>query len=75
MRELPDPADARSPFEGKTGVIRIFHAFLGSCDGLADAWRNESAFRQELWLAAVLVPVARVVLTPVWAAILLPKPG
>jgi diacylglycerol kinase (ATP) len=47
-----------SPFKGKTGMIRIVHAFFNSVAGLEDAWRNESAFRQEILLAVVLVPVA-----------------
>lgn len=51
----------QSPFKGKTGLIRIVHAFFNSCAGLADAWRHESAFRQEILLAAILVPVALVV--------------
>ena len=59
MRKLPGPADGEtSPFKGKTGVVRIVHAFFNSCAGLADAWRNESAFRQEILLAAILIPVA-----------------
>ena len=49
---------AQSPFKGKTGLIRIVHAFFNSCAGLADAWRHESAFRQEILLAAILVPLA-----------------
>lgn len=47
-----------SPFKGKTGLVRIWHAFFNSCAGLADAWRHESAFRQEIMLAAALIPVA-----------------
>ena len=47
-----------SPFKGKTGLVRIWHAFFNSCAGLADAWRHESAFRQEILLAAALIPVA-----------------
>ena len=50
-----------SPFKGKTGLVRIFHAFFNSLAGLADAWRHESAFRQEILLAIVLIPVACVV--------------
>jgi diacylglycerol kinase (ATP) len=50
--------EAPSPFKGKTGVVRIWHAFFNSCAGLADAWRHESAFRQEIVLAAILVPAA-----------------
>lgn len=58
MHELPEEAQARSPFKGKTGLARLVNAFFNSCDGLADAWRHESAFRQELLLAALLVPTA-----------------
>src|SRR5687767_14622513 len=47
-----------SPFKGKTGLVRIWHAFFNSCAGLADAFRHESAFRQEILLSAVLIPVA-----------------
>ena len=57
-----DPGESRrepaSPFKGKTGLVRIWHAFFNSCAGLADAWRHESAFRQEILLAAILIPVA-----------------
>lgn len=47
-----------SPFKGKTGLVRIVHAFFNSIAGLKDAWRHESAFRQEVLLAAVLIPIA-----------------
>jgi diacylglycerol kinase (ATP) len=47
-----------SPFKGKTGLIRIVHAFFNSLAGLHDAWTHESAFRQEILLAIVLVPTA-----------------
>ncbi len=62
--EAAGGANARSPFKGKTGIRRIALAFLNSLDGLADAWRHESAFRQELLLAAVLLPVAFAVPMP-----------
>lgn len=39
-----------------TGVARIFRAFCFSLEGLAAAWRNEAAFRQETVLAGVLLP-------------------
>ena len=52
------PTLAEHPFKGRKGLARIVHAFFNSCAGLADACRNESAFRQELMLAAVLIPVA-----------------
>jgi diacylglycerol kinase (ATP) len=60
IREEAPEVEA-SPFKGKTGLIRIVHAFFNSCAGLSDAWRHESAFRQEILLAAILVPVALVV--------------
>jgi diacylglycerol kinase (ATP) len=47
-----------NPFKGKTGLTRLWHAFLNSCAGLDDAIRNESAFRQEVVLAAILLPIA-----------------
>jgi diacylglycerol kinase (ATP) len=60
---LAAPASAaeeltESPFKGKTGMVRILHAFFNSLAGLADAWRHESAFRQEILLAVVLIPAA-----------------
>lgn len=57
---------SESPFKGKTGLIRIVHAFFNSMAGLEDAWRHESAFRQEILLACVLVPLAS--FAPVTAA-------
>lgn len=60
-----------SPFKGKTGLIRIWHAFFNSCAGLADAFRHESAFRQEILLAAILIPAAFVLpVTPAERAML-----
>jgi diacylglycerol kinase (ATP) len=57
-RKDPIAAPEESPFKGKTGVIRIIHAFFNSLAGLRDAWRHESAFRQEVLLGAVLIPIA-----------------
>ena len=47
-----------SPFKGKTGLTRLRNAFFYSMAGLAAAYRNEDAFRQELRLAALLIPLA-----------------
>ena len=60
MLKPPEPVTelAESPFKGKKGLIRIVHAFFNSVAGLRDAWRNESAFRQEVLLAAIMVPIA-----------------
>jgi diacylglycerol kinase (ATP) len=53
-----EPTAGERRFKGRTGVARIGHAFFNSCTGLADAFRHESAFRQETVLAAILVPLA-----------------
>jgi len=49
--------EGESPFKGKTGVQRLINAARYSLEGLAAAARHEDAFRQELLLAAVLVPL------------------
>ena len=45
-------------FKGATGLRRVWNAFHYSCDGLRAAFTCEAAFRQELMLALVLVPLA-----------------
>lgn len=47
-----------NPHKGRTGLDRIRHAAGYSLDGLVSAYRGESAFRQETWLAVLLVPLA-----------------
>lgn len=47
-----------SPHKGKTGIRRLLNAFNYSRSGLKEAFRNEDAFRQEVLLAAVLIPLA-----------------
>jgi diacylglycerol kinase (ATP) len=47
-----------SPHKGKTGFRRIWNAFHYSLAGFQAAFHNEDAFRQELLLALILVPVA-----------------
>ncbi|HLQ01132.1 MAG TPA: diacylglycerol kinase [Burkholderiales bacterium] len=47
-----------SPFKGKTGIQRLWNALGYSLQGLASAFRHEDAFRQEVLLAALLVPAA-----------------
>lgn len=44
-----------------TGAARIFSAFRFSLNGLRIAYTQEAAFRQEIWLAAVLIPAAFIV--------------
>lgn len=43
---------------GYTGITRVVKAAGYSIRGFIAAWRYESAFRQELALAALMVPVA-----------------
>lgn len=44
--------------KGRTGIDRIFRAAGHSLAGLRAAYRGESAFRQEVWLASVMTPLA-----------------
>jgi len=46
-----------NPGKGRTGLRRLLEATRYSIAGLAEAARHEAAFRQELLLAAVLVPL------------------
>jgi len=47
-----------NPHKGNRGLTRAWHAAKNSWSGLAFAVREESAFRQELTLAAILIPLA-----------------
>ena len=47
-----------NPYKGRTGLDRIVRAAGYSMDGLALAYRGESAFRQETWAAVLLLPAA-----------------
>ena len=42
---------------GNTGIRRIINATFFSLAGFRAAWRDEAAFRQELMLCVVLVPL------------------
>jgi diacylglycerol kinase (ATP) len=44
--------------KGRSGVDRIVHAARNSINGLHAAYTGESAFRQETWLAVVMLPTA-----------------
>jgi len=43
---------------GKTGLVRVMDAFGYSMKGLAACWRFEAAFRQEVVMGLLLIPVA-----------------
>jgi diacylglycerol kinase (ATP) len=60
MSDDPAPVSraGESSHKGKTGLKRIWNALGYSLDGFAAAFRHEDAFRQEAFLAAVLIPAA-----------------
>jgi len=47
-----------SPYKGKTGLRRVWNAFFYSLAGFHAAFKHEDAFRQEVLLAAILIPLA-----------------
>ena len=47
-----------SPYKGRSGLDRIWRALGYSVEGLTAALRYEDAFRQELILGVILIPVA-----------------
>jgi len=60
MRSPAAPGDSRA-LKGKRGLQRIWNALRYSIDGFLAAWAEEDAFRQEVLLASVMIPVALVV--------------
>ncbi|WP_109483999.1 diacylglycerol kinase [Paraburkholderia sp. C35] len=50
-----------NPYKGNRGITRAWHAMKNSFAGFRVAIQEESAFRQELTLAAILVPCGVVV--------------
>ena len=54
---IDSPVMQESPHKGKTGLQRLVNATRYSMSGFAAAAKNEDAFRVELALAAVLVPL------------------
>ena len=53
-----------SPFKGKTGLRRVWNALHYSMSGLRAAYTCEDAFRQEVLLAFVLIPLSFVLPVP-----------
>ena len=47
-----------SPYKGKTGLRRLWNAFRYSLDGFRAAYKHEDAFRQEILLAVIMIPLA-----------------
>ncbi len=53
-----DSNQTESPHKGKTGLRRVWNAMFYSTEGLKAAYRHEDAFRQEVLLALLLIPLA-----------------
>ncbi|PHV10745.1 diacylglycerol kinase [Chitinimonas sp. BJB300] len=62
---MTDPIQ-ESPFKGKTGLRRLINATGYSIDGLAAAWRHESAFRQVCLLALIGIGITVFLPMPAW---------
>lgn len=60
--QIPDNQNSQStkesPFKGKTGLPRLMNAFGYSLEGFKAAFKHEDAFRQEVFLAIILIPLA-----------------
>ena len=66
------PDTLESPHKGQRGIRRLVNALFYSLSGFSLAYRHESAFRQEVALAAVLIPIAFVLpLQPVERVLLI----
>jgi diacylglycerol kinase (ATP) len=48
----------QNPHKGNKGITRAFRAAINSWNGLVFAVREESAFRQELTLTCILIPIS-----------------
>jgi len=48
----------KSPNKFSPGALHVFHALKAALNGYREAWQHEDAFRQELFVAAILIPVA-----------------
>ena len=54
----PNYSIENNPHKGNKGLARAFRAAINSWNGLKYAYKEESAFRQELFLAIILIPIA-----------------
>jgi diacylglycerol kinase (ATP) len=53
--------EAENPNKHRTGLTHAWRATGVALQGLRAAWRHEDAFRQEVLVAAVAIPVALIV--------------
>lgn len=58
MENSNNQAVEESPFKGKTGIKRLINAAGYSFEGFKAAFKHEDAFRQEVILTAIMVPLA-----------------
>ncbi len=56
--EVDSSPVTESPFKGKTGLKRLMNAIGYSSDGFKAAFHHEDAFRQEVFLTLVMIPLA-----------------
>lgn len=54
-----------------SGMTRVFKAFFYSIEGLASSMKHEAAFRQEVILAAILIPASFLLHVPLVQHLLL----
>jgi diacylglycerol kinase (ATP) len=47
-----------NPHKGRKGIKKVFFSLINSFSGLSFAFKEESAFRQELFLSIILIPLA-----------------
>ena len=57
MSDEPVDRSAENPYKIHTGWRRVVHATGHSARGLRDAWKFESAFRQEIVLFLIVLPL------------------
>ncbi|MBS1160249.1 MAG: diacylglycerol kinase [Proteobacteria bacterium] len=55
---LEKQLESAADLKGKKGLVRLWNALGYSRDGLTAAWQNEAAFREELLLAVIAIPLA-----------------
>lgn len=55
---MHDASTGGNPHKGRTGLKRLWNALFHTLDGMRAAFRHEDAFRQEVFLAVLLIPAA-----------------
>ncbi|MDR2679124.1 MAG: diacylglycerol kinase [Zoogloeaceae bacterium] len=55
-----NPPENAAALKGKTGLMRLWKALVYSRKGLVAAWRSEAAFRQEILLLVITLPLGLV---------------